>query len=144
MDLLKLFYKFIKSKSIVRFLSSNRIFKTLCILFGNSVALFIAYLYYLYKTTNLRCRQTGGDIVANVFKKFGIRQIFTLTGGHISPILVSSERLGIKVIDVRNEANAVFAADAVSRISPDGQIGVAVVTAGPELQIVLLLVEMLK
>ncbi|VDP04631.1 unnamed protein product [Schistosoma margrebowiei] len=45
--------------------------------------------------------------------------------------MVASEKENIRVIDVRNEASAVFAADAVSRLS--GSVGVAVVTAGPGL-----------
>lgn len=57
--------------------------------------------------------------------------MFALSGGHISPILCASEKLGIKIVDVRHEANAVFAADAVARLS--GQVGVAAVTAGPGL-----------
>ena len=55
--------------------------------------------------------------------------MFTLSGGHISPILVGAEEKGIRVIDVRHEVNAVFAADAVARLS--GRVGVAAVTAGP-------------
>ena len=39
--------------------------------------------------------------------------------------------MGIRVLDVRHEVNAVFAADAVARLS--GTIGVAAVTAGPGL-----------
>lgn len=39
--------------------------------------------------------------------------------------------MGIRVVDVRHEVNAVFAADAVARLS--GKIGVAAVTAGPGL-----------
>ncbi|CAG0897660.1 unnamed protein product [Darwinula stevensoni] len=57
--------------------------------------------------------------------------MFTLVGGHISPILVAAERLGIRVIDTRHEVSAVFAADPVARLS--GKIGVAAVTAGPGL-----------
>lgn len=45
----------------------------------------------------------GGDLVAQVLKSHGIEYIFTLVGGHISPILVGSEKLGIKVIDTRQE-----------------------------------------
>lgn len=60
-----------------------------------------------------------------------MKQIFTLSGGHISPILCASEKLGIRIVDTRHEVNAVFAADAVARLS--GQIGVAAVTAGPGL-----------
>ena len=55
--------------------------------------------------------------------------MFTLVGGHISPILVASKAQGIRVIDVRHEVTAVFAADAVARLS--GVAGVAAVTAGP-------------
>ena len=73
----------------------------------------------------------GGNIVAEVFQRHGIQWIFTLCGGHISPILTGCNERGISVVDVRHEATAVFAADAVSRLS--GTIGVAVVTAGPGL-----------
>jgi len=55
--------------------------------------------------------------------------LFTLCGGHISPILVAAKALGIRVIDTRHEATAVFAADAVARLT--GRPGVAAVTAGP-------------
>lgn len=59
----------------------------------------------------------GGEIVAEVLKAHGVRYVFTLVGGHISPILVASEKLGIHVVDTRHEATAVFAADAVARLS---------------------------
>ena len=71
----------------------------------------------------------GGDILADVLKRHGVQFLFTLCGGHISPILVGAKARGIRVIDVRHEATAVFAADAVSRLT--GIPGVAAVTAGP-------------
>ncbi|GFU15196.1 2-hydroxyacyl-CoA lyase 2 [Trichonephila clavipes] len=73
--------------------------------------------------------ENGGDLVANVLKDHDVSQIFTLIGGHISPIIVAAEKLGIRVIDTRHEVTCVFAADAFARIS--GKIGVAAVTAGP-------------
>ncbi|MCS6935548.1 MAG: thiamine pyrophosphate-binding protein [Chitinophagales bacterium] len=73
----------------------------------------------------------GGEIIARVLKKYGVKHLFTLCGGHVSPIFVEAERAGIRVIDTRHEVNAVFAADAVSRLT--GTPGVAVVTAGPGL-----------
>jgi acetolactate synthase-like protein len=73
----------------------------------------------------------GGDLIARVLAAQGTRFLFTLVGGHISPILVGAKRLGIRVIDTRHEATAVFAADAVARLT--GRPGVAVVTAGPGL-----------
>jgi acetolactate synthase-1/2/3 large subunit len=72
---------------------------------------------------------TGGDIVADVLVRHGVRFLFTLCGGHISPILVSAKARGIRVVDTRHEATAVFAADAVARLT--GVPGVAAVTAGP-------------
>jgi len=61
----------------------------------------------------------------------GVKFLFTLVGGHISPILVSAKRKGVRVIDVRHEVTAVFAADAVARLT--GVPGVVAVTAGPGL-----------
>lgn len=75
--------------------------------------------------------------------------VFTLVGGHISPVLVAAQQRGIRVVDTRHEVRTenlldgyvplkwtlhlqvttVFAADAVARLSQG--IGVACVTAGP-------------
>jgi acetolactate synthase-1/2/3 large subunit len=71
----------------------------------------------------------GGDIVAQVLTQWKVPYIFTLCGGHISPILVGAKDQGIRIIDCRDEKNAVFAADAVARMT--GVPGVAAVTAGP-------------
>jgi acetolactate synthase-1/2/3 large subunit len=73
----------------------------------------------------------GGERIAVILARAGVRHLFTLCGGHISPILVGAKSRGIRVVDVRDEANAVFAADATARLS--GTIGVAAVTAGPGL-----------
>jgi acetolactate synthase-like protein len=71
----------------------------------------------------------GGDILAAVLARWKIPCVFTLCGGHISPILVGAQDAGLRVIDCRDEKNAVFAADAVARMT--GLPGVAAVTAGP-------------
>ncbi len=71
----------------------------------------------------------GGDRVALSLQAHGVRHIFTLCGGHISPILTAARSRGIRIVDVRDEATAVFAADAMGRLS--GIPGVAAVTAGP-------------
>ena len=73
--------------------------------------------------------ESGGAKVARALSAAGVRVVFTLCGGHISPILVEAKRAGITVIDVRDEATAAFAADGMSRLT--GTAGVAVVTAGP-------------
>jgi thiamine pyrophosphate-dependent acetolactate synthase large subunit-like protein len=73
----------------------------------------------------------GGERVAAALAANEVRFIFTLCGGHISPILVAAKARGIRIIDTRDEATAVFAADAVARLT--GTTGVAAVTAGPGL-----------
>jgi len=73
----------------------------------------------------------GGDRVAAALQAHGVRCLFTLCGGHISPILAGAKTRGIRVVDVRDEATAVFAADAFARLT--GVPGVAAVTAGPGL-----------
>jgi len=71
----------------------------------------------------------AGFSISSFFKDNNISTVFTLCGGHISPILVGCESEGINIVQVRDEASAVFAADATSRITDT--IGVAIVTAGP-------------
>ncbi|HET9821290.1 MAG TPA: thiamine pyrophosphate-binding protein, partial [Burkholderiaceae bacterium] len=71
----------------------------------------------------------GGDRVAAVLQAHGVPVLFTLCGGHISPILAGAKARGIRIVDTRDEVTAVFAADAWARLT--GRPGVAAVTAGP-------------
>jgi acetolactate synthase-like protein len=73
--------------------------------------------------------RNGGAVIAAALQRAGVGHLFTLCGGHISPILVECKRRGLRVVDVRDEKNAVFAADAMARLT--GRPGVAAVTAGP-------------
>ena len=47
----------------------------------------------LYNTDE-QSTQHGGELVAQVLASHGVKTIFTLVGGHISPILVACEKLG--------------------------------------------------
>jgi len=78
-----------------------------------------------------RSHPHGGDRVAAALEAQGVPFVFTLCGGHISPILTASKARGMRIIDCRDEATAVFAADAIARLT--GIPGVAAVTAGPGL-----------
>ena len=71
----------------------------------------------------------GGQIVARALKSEGVDALFTLTGGHIIPILDGCEQEGIRIVDVRHEQTAAHAAEAYTRLT--GRLGVAAVTAGP-------------
>ncbi len=85
------------------------------------------FLHKVDRTSN----RNGGELVATALKAHGIKFVFTLVGGHISPVLVECEKRQIRVVDTRHEVTCVFAADAVARLS--GVVGVACVTAGPGL-----------
>uniref|UniRef100_A0A8C9YTX8 2-hydroxyacyl-CoA lyase 2 n=1 Tax=Sander lucioperca TaxID=283035 RepID=A0A8C9YTX8_SANLU len=91
----------------------------------------LGLLYQLFHKTETKSPRHGGESVAEVLRAHGVKYVFTLVGGHISPILVACEKLGIRIVDTRHEATAVFAADAVARLS--GTVGIAAVTAGPGL-----------
>jgi acetolactate synthase-1/2/3 large subunit len=80
---------------------------------------------------NVVTAQHGGHLAAEAVAVHGVKFLFTLCGGHISPLLLGAKAAGIRVVDVRHEATAVYAADAVARLT--GVPGVACVTAGPGL-----------
>ncbi len=67
--------------------------------------------------------------IARFLKERGTDRIFGLQGGHIQPIWDRVARLGIRIIDVRDERAAVHMAHA--HVEMTGQLGVAMVTAGP-------------
>jgi acetolactate synthase-1/2/3 large subunit len=67
--------------------------------------------------------------IARFLKQRGVDRIFGLQGGHIQPIWDHVARQGIRIIDVRHEGAAVHMAHAHAELT--GQLGVAMVTAGP-------------
>jgi len=67
--------------------------------------------------------------IARFLKERGIDRVFGLQGGHIQPIWDRVARQGIRIIDVRDERAAVHMAHAHAEVT--GQLGVAMVTAGP-------------
>jgi acetolactate synthase-1/2/3 large subunit len=68
-------------------------------------------------------------LIARFLKERGVDRVFSLCGGHILPIWDCLNRLGIRIIDVRDERAAVHMAHAHRELT--GRLGVAVVTAGP-------------
>ena len=73
--------------------------------------------------------QTCAAWIAQVPAERGIDRIFGLQGGHIQPIWDHAARLGIRIIDVRDEGAAVHMAHAHAELT--GTLGVVMVTAGP-------------
>jgi acetolactate synthase-1/2/3 large subunit len=71
----------------------------------------------------------GGQIIARALRNEGVDTLFTLTGGHIVPILDGCVQEGIRIVDLRHEQAVAHAAEAYGRLT--GKLGVAAVTAGP-------------
>jgi acetolactate synthase-1/2/3 large subunit len=71
----------------------------------------------------------GGQLVTAVLGAFGVGEIFTLSGGHIFSIYDGCVKDGIRIIDVRHEQTATFAAEGMAKLTR--RPGVAVLTAGP-------------
>src|SRR5213592_1179500 len=71
----------------------------------------------------------AGELVALALKRAGVSHLFTLNGGHIWPILTGATEHGIRIVDVRHEQSAAFAAEGWAKVTRE--CGVAAVTAGP-------------
>jgi acetolactate synthase-1/2/3 large subunit len=71
----------------------------------------------------------GGDLVAQQLANEGVEYLFTLTGGHISPLYDGARFVDIKLVDFRHEQAAVHAADGFARITR--RPACAALTAGP-------------
>ena len=72
---------------------------------------------------------TGGQLVAQTLVDHGVEKIFTLSGGHITPIYQYLENTPIRLVDTRHEQAALFMAEAWGKMTR--RAGVAMVTAGP-------------
>jgi acetolactate synthase I/II/III large subunit len=71
----------------------------------------------------------GGDVALAALRPFGVGEMFTLSGGHVFPLYDAAVRSDVRIVDVRHEQTAVFAAEGVAKLTR--RPGLAVVTAGP-------------
>ena len=71
----------------------------------------------------------GAELVVNTLQNASVKHIFALSGNQIMPIFDACIDAGIAIYHVRHEAAAAYMADAYAQIT--GEIGVALVTAGP-------------
>ena len=67
--------------------------------------------------------------IARFLQARGVDRVFGLQGGHIQPIWDHCAKLGIRIVDVRDEGAAVHMAHAHAELT--GQMGVCLATAGP-------------
>jgi acetolactate synthase-1/2/3 large subunit len=73
----------------------------------------------------------GGLHAVTAARRYGVSALFTLSGGHVFPLYDAAVRTDppLRLVDVRHEQTAVFAAEATARLTRTP--GLAVVTAGP-------------
>src|SRR4051812_8032859 len=71
----------------------------------------------------------GGHLALAALRAFGVNELFTLSGGHVFPLYDAARRTGVRIVDVRHEQSAVFAAEAVAKLQR--RPGLAALTAGP-------------
>jgi acetolactate synthase I/II/III large subunit len=71
----------------------------------------------------------GGFGVARALTALGVANVFTLSGGHIFPLFDAFHSDGIRIVDVRHEQTAGYAAEGWARLTRS--LGVAALTAGP-------------
>jgi acetolactate synthase-1/2/3 large subunit len=71
----------------------------------------------------------GGQLALAALRAAGVKELFTLSGGHVFPLYDAAHQEGVPLYDVRHEQSAVFAAEAVAKLQR--RPSVAVLTAGP-------------
>ncbi len=73
----------------------------------------------------------GGDHAVSVARRHGVETMFTLSGAHVFPLYDGAVKADppMRLVDVRHEPSAVFAAEATGKLTRTP--GLAVLTAGP-------------
>ncbi|MFD0392645.1 thiamine pyrophosphate-binding protein [Streptomyces nogalater] len=74
-------------------------------------------------------RGEGGALAVAALRAHGVDTLFTLSGGHIFSVLHAAAGAGMRIVDVRHEQTAVFAAEGYARLGR--RPAVALLTAGP-------------
>src|SRR5690242_15639471 len=72
---------------------------------------------------------TGGQLVAQTLHDLGVQTIFSVSGNQILPIYDAAGESGLRIIHMRHESAAAYAATASAEIR--NQPGVLLVSAGP-------------
>ena len=74
-------------------------------------------------------QSSPGYVAAQALVDCGVTALFTLVGGHTTPIVDACPDVGLRLIDVRHEEAAAHMAHGYARAT--GGTGVLLVTAGP-------------
>src|SRR5215471_21287634 len=71
----------------------------------------------------------GGRLAVEVLQQHGVDTMFTLSGGHLFVLYDGAVQTGLRLIDVRHEQTATFAAEGWAKVTR--RLGCAALTAGP-------------
>jgi thiamine pyrophosphate-dependent acetolactate synthase large subunit-like protein len=73
----------------------------------------------------------GGELAVAVARRYGVETMYTLSGAHVFPLYDAAVKgdPALRLVDVRHEQTAVFAAEATAKLTRTP--GLAVLTAGP-------------
>src|SRR5215475_15068758 len=82
-------------------------------------------------TSDQQAVNHGGAQAVAAARRHGVQTMFTLSGGHVFPVYDGAVTADppMRIVDVRHEQTAVFAAEATARLTRSP--GFAVLTAGP-------------
>src|SRR4051794_41520866 len=72
---------------------------------------------------------TGAELIVSLLQDAGVEVCFGLPGVHNLPLWDAVRRSGIRLVGVRHEQAAAYAADGYARAT--GRLGVALTTTGP-------------
>jgi acetolactate synthase-1/2/3 large subunit len=71
----------------------------------------------------------GGRLAVEVLRRHGVTTMFTLSGGHLFALYDGAVQAGLRLVDVRHEQSATFAAEGFAKVTR--RLGCAALTAGP-------------
>jgi acetolactate synthase I/II/III large subunit len=72
---------------------------------------------------------SGGRLAAEVLRRHDVDTVFTLSGGHLFPLFDGCVQTDTRLVDVRHEQTATFAAEGWAKVTR--RVGVCALTAGP-------------
>ena len=71
----------------------------------------------------------GGRLAVEVLRRHGVDAMFTLSGGHLFVLYDGAVQADLRLVDVRHEQTATFAAEGWAKVTR--RLGCAALTAGP-------------
>src|SRR4051794_8775612 len=71
----------------------------------------------------------GGELAVDALQRHGVDVMFTLSGGHLFVLYDGAVKRNLRLVDVRHEQTATFAAEGYAKVTR--KLACAALTAGP-------------